>query len=325
MPTERILLLSLSFPALPDDRLREAARYAAEPHVAQPIEEVHVSLGPVIQDGRHRLFLVIDSKYLAELRTEFPGCTVLPDALLLPIPEAGTWCAMRRGDVLVFRLPDGTGLAGQVHVARTLWERAGSPQIKQYGPQDIGTSGLPVSARSEMPPPPAGAGFDIRDNRDRRRDARRATIWIAASLALVAGLYLSLSAFETARLRQRADWIETSLRTALTDRGFAADGPIDAAVAAALSAANRGSGGTFLSLLNTSMEGLKAQAGLIELEKITYSADESALELALVGTFLPDLQDAAKALSALDLAVEAGTATSTDSEARITLTVRSKE
>lgn len=325
VPTEKVLLLALSFPALSEDKLRDAARFVAEPYVAQPIEDVHVALGPATDDGKHRLLVVIDGKYLAELRTKYPGCTILPDALLLPTPAPGSWAATKRGDVVVFRLPDGTGLAGRGHVARALWERAGSPQITQYGSEDIGAAGLQATNRIETPPPPVGVGFDIRDRGGRRRDALRAGSWIAASVALVAMLHLSLAAFETARLRQQADDIESTLRSELIDRGFAADGPIDASVAAALSASNHGTGKTFLPLLNTSLDALKAQAGLIQLEKITYAADEHVLELALVGTFLPDLQDAAAAISTLNLRVEAGTATSTDNEARMTLTVRSEE
>ena len=203
--SEVVQILRLTLPPLAAGQRKAAALFAAEPLIAQPLEEVQVSLGPRLPDDggpSSWLAVVIARETLARMIAENTrsGARFVPDALFLPRPAVGQWTvALREG-----RLP-------VTHQA---------------------LAAFPVA------PDPALSGFDLAEGQtqDWRRPGRIAALLAVLVLGLAA--HFAVMGVKVHRARLAADATETQLRDALVKRGVKVGTSVDAAATAAIQAAS---------------------------------------------------------------------------------------
>lgn len=140
VPAEQVLTLAVSLP-LPSQAKRIAALpFAIEDRIAERIDAVHLALGSPV-DGGDWLAGVVDPAVmhgwvLAAEEGGLGDAAIMPDALALPIPEAGRWNVRRVGARILVRLPDGTGFAGLEPLFLSIWTAAGKPVCDEVGLAD---------------------------------------------------------------------------------------------------------------------------------------------------------------------------------------------
>ena len=136
VPGEDVLLLSVALPPMPAAQRRAAVAFAVEDRIARPLDEVHVILGPALDNAGHWLVAVVGracmAAHLARLRPG-PGVRVLPDTLTVPVPPAGHWAAREEAGRVLLRMADGTGMAVRAETLGMLHRLAGQPVVLHHG------------------------------------------------------------------------------------------------------------------------------------------------------------------------------------------------
>lgn len=240
VPSESVLLLRVELPLASRAKRIEALPFAIEDRIADPIESVHIALGAEIAP-RTYLVAVVRHALMASWvdAAELGGlghAAMVPDALALPAPEAGEWCAEADDGRVVVRSGDGTGFAVPSTLIGPAWERAGRPRIWTVGPQPIG----------ELPEAPwmggggglaerlANPAIDLRQGLYARRAAagsswKRRLAWIAA-----AGIaaHVVIAAADVVMLRVIAERRAEDVRTAVAQAAPGANlsGDLEASV-----------------------------------------------------------------------------------------------
>jgi general secretion pathway protein L len=192
VPSESVLLLAVDLPLASRAKRLAALPFAIEDRIADPLDAVHIALGTEIAPQR---YLVAVVRHAVMLRwVELADAAALghaglvPDALALPVPEAGEWSAEAiEGRVLV-RTGDGTGFAMPAALIGQAWEAAGRPRVWNCGAEPIGelpnepraTGGGGMAERLLVPP------VDLRQGPYARRRVSgsnwlRRLGWIAAA------------------------------------------------------------------------------------------------------------------------------------------------
>lgn len=326
--SEAVTILRLTLPPLPAAQRRAAALFAAEPLIAQPLDEVQVVLGPRLQDegdGAAWLAVVVAKDRLARILASntVPSARLVPDVLLLPRPDEGQWTIATREGAVMVRLPDGTGFAAQPATFRAIWVQAGSPAlvlVHGAAPQDV-----PIARTALAPvpdqPEPALSGFDLAEGQtqDWRRPGRIAAVAAVLALGLVG--HLSVMAVQASRAAQAADAAETTLRSVLAARGVKVGTSLDAAATAALRGGNAAQTGGFLPLLGQTMQAMEPQTGVIQVQDMSYDAKAGRLTLTLLAPDLVPLQTSETLLNAAGLKADLGAATVTEGQARATVAI----
>lgn len=324
-PSEAALLLRVALP-LPTHRQRLAAvGFAVEDQIAQPLDAVHVALGPQIEAGDY-LAAVVDHGIMAEwaTRTRAGHQRLVPDVLALPVPPEGRLAVRETAGRILARRPDGTGYATTARAIDMLWRIEGMPQIVLYGGRL--PDGLPVSAVGLMPSEPAGAdGFDLLQGIYAPRQGAGAGV--IRRLAIVAALALAAHAAilvaETVALSRIATDRETELRTAIAARApdIPASLPLVEALARAMPASGSAGGG-FLPLMVEVSEVLAPFTGEISVRNLAYGAQDQSLALLIEAPDLAALQAIESALGVAGLAVAAGVATTGEGAAEARYVIR---
>ena len=326
--SDRMLILRLDLPPMPASQRRTAVLFAAEPYIAQALEEVQVILGPRLEDdpAARWLAVVLSRDAFADLMAQHPDgrCDLVPDVLLLPRPAADHWTVAERDGRFLVRQPDGTGFCAAEAGFRAVWELSGRPAI-DWAP---GTplADLPVSSRTlpnlTWQPEPALAGFNLAGSRVPDWRHPRRLMALAAVLVLGLGVHLALLALETQRVTKAADAAEMLLRQALAKRGIAAGTSVDAAAAAAaLKGGGTADSTAFLPLLSAALEALQGQSGLIALQDLTFDKRAAKLTMTLLSSDLGPLQDAATLLTKAGLGATLGASTKAQGQARATVAI----
>ena len=220
VPTEQVLLSTVSLP-LPSRAKRLAALpFAIEDRIAEPIEAVHVALGCSAggQDwlagvARHTLM----EAWIRRLDAAGLGrAALVPDALALPVPGAESWSVELLGARALVRTADGAGFATPASMLVAAWEAAGKPAVVSYG--DPLPEAMHGASATLEPEPLArrllNPALDLRQGRyaaPRRALpvwARRLAIVIGAGLAahLAIGI-VDLIVLKRAAAAQRAETI----------------------------------------------------------------------------------------------------------------------
>ena len=325
--SELVLILRLVLPPLAANQRRAAALFAAEPFVAQPLEDMQVILGPRLEDDPAAPYLAVVmaraalDQLLAQNRDS--RARLVPDVLLLPRPAADHWTVAERDGRLLARLPDGTGFAAAEAAFRAIWAQSGQPAITWH--HGTPPAGLPLASRSTTPlpltPEPGLAAFDLAEGRvpDWRQPRRLGALAAILTLGLCA--HLGLLALESHRLRAAADASEAQLRQALTERGIPVGTSVEAAAADALRGVKGGQAPGFLPLLSSALQAMAGQSGVVTLQDMSYDQRSGQLTLTLVAPDLGPLQDTAALLVKAGMKAELGASTSSAGQARASVAI----
>ncbi len=327
MPSEDVLLLAVDLPAMAAGQRRAAVAFAVEDRIAEPLEDVHVILGPQVEAGRGPWIVAVASHVAMERAGVAAGRRrLVPDCLALPVPEADAWSvrveegAEGAARALV-RLPDGTGLALPTDVLAGTWHAAGSPSIDLYG----GPLPHGMIARREAGQPPALepglARFDLRAGRHARRAAgmRRKIAALAVLVGVVIVLRLALLGADTVALGRIADARDAELSAALGPAGQGAD--LDTAIARAFAAGGSPSADGFLPILRATLAAISTEAGVVTVLDLSYSAADGRLALTFEAPDLATLQGLEAAFAQAGLGVDAGAASTADGAASARMTL----
>ena len=183
LPGELALLLRVPLPLASHRQRQAAVAYAVEDLIAEPLEAVHVALGPELGPGEYLVAVV----GRAEMEVWAPqakkaGQRLVPDVLALPIPPEGSWSVREIAGRVLVRRPDGTGFVTRIDSFEAFWRIGSAPQIVLYGgnlPETVpaGATGLLPAAATDTT-----ARFDLLQG----PYARNGTAWRRVGLRLAA-------------------------------------------------------------------------------------------------------------------------------------------
>lgn len=149
VPSESVLLLGVDLPLGSHAKRLAALPFAIEDRIADPVELVHLALGSEIAPKRYLVAVVrhaLMREWVETAAAEGLGhAAMVPDALVLPVPDDGWSAEAVDGRVLV-RGADGTGFAVSSALIGRIWETAGRPHIWNCGAAPVGE--LPQEPRS---------------------------------------------------------------------------------------------------------------------------------------------------------------------------------
>lgn len=306
LPSEQVLLLAVTLPRMSGAQRKAAVAFAVEDQIARPLDEVHVVLGPALPDGRW-LVAVVARDVLASRQAGAPGMRILPEAMALPVPDAGQWSARAVQDRVILRLPDGTGMAVAAPMLPALHALAGAPGIVLYG-GDL-PDGMTAVAEAPLPPITGAAGFDLRNFGTGAGILTPTLRRVGIVLLLAALAHLGLVVAERVTLTQQLATAQANLRAALTTAGQAANVDLDTGVARVLAGSQPEASAGFLPLISAVFAGIEPLSGRVFVRDLQYEAAGSTLTLTLEAPDLTTLQEVEVALAEAQLQVTAGAAT----------------
>ena len=128
VPCEQVHLARVNLPLASPARRLKALPFALEPLLGEPLEGVHVALGPGIA-GADFVAAAISRTALQRFADQAGKASKLvPDVFMLPIPEAGTWNVCEIGGRILVRTPDGAGFATSCAAFPAFYAAAECPQ-----------------------------------------------------------------------------------------------------------------------------------------------------------------------------------------------------
>ena len=306
LPSEQALLLAVSLPRMTASQRKAAVAFAVEDQIARPLDDVHVVLGPALPDGRW-LVAVVARDVLASFQTAAPGMRILPEAMALPVPDMGQWSARVVESRVVLRMADGTGMAVAAPMLRALHGLAGAPGIILYGGQL--PDGMAAVAEAALPPIMRAAGFDLRHVGNGAGVLTPTLRRVGLVVLLAAIAHLGLVLAERVMLARQLATAQADLRAALTTAGQPADIDLDRGVARVLAGGQPDKASGFLPLIAAVFAGIEPLSGRVFVRDLKYEADQSTLTLTLEAPDLGTLQEVEVALTAAQVQVTAGAAT----------------
>ncbi len=334
--SELVRLRATPLPPLPSTlRRREALPFAIEEHVSEPLDQVHIALGAQTAPGvwlagvvSHAMMAQwLDDLALAGLER----ARLVPDVMVLPVPDPGCWSVDLAGERAMVRAADGSGFAIPAALLDAAWHAAGNPACIAYGeplsPQLMSPdTDAPAARLAEMQM--LGAGIDLRQGR--YAAPRRAFNPLWRRIALVAGIgalaHGAIALADTIALAHLANVRAAQVRAL----GAGLQPPVDigpdlgdAIVALAPDPAATGPG-RFMSLLSRSAAALATvQAGEAPpggsaappasptgatWRSVSFDAAAGTLTIELETANIADLQRMAQALTQAGLSAQPGSA-----------------
>jgi len=241
VPSEQVLLTVVDLPFPSRRRRAEAAPFAVEGLIAEPLDQVHVALGQEVSDRRHLCAVVGHGLMRSWVQVlEAAGlehCVLMPDALALPRPPEGFWRVAIVSERALVRTAS-TGFAVPAGALAAAWEAAGRPRLIE------GDGTLPDAMRdglAETTLELEGAAHpvvmvppvDLRQGIYAAARPARGSPW--RTLALITGLgavaHLAVLAVDTLALHGMAERREAETRRLVAERQPAlADGDLVSAV-----------------------------------------------------------------------------------------------
>jgi len=272
VPAEQVLLLSVALPLPSHARRLAALPFAIEDRIAARIDEVHLALGGQGPDGGW-LAAVVDPQLMAGWiaaaeESGLGNAAIMPDALALPVPEAGRWHVHRVGARILVRLPDGSGFAAMEPLFLSLWGAAGRPDCDEIG---LGAEAVPVALDLRQGP-------FARPRQGLSRTARRVALVGAAGL-LAHGAIATADTFALRSIAaQRGAELTAQLNVSAPGR-FTGSDPHEAAALAAelLPVGGSAAPGALLPLLTRASAALAPFGGAVTIRGLSF--DETAHSL----------------------------------------------
>jgi len=322
VPTEDVLLIAIDLPVASASQRRAALPFAVEDRIAEPLDEVHIVLGPALGPVTWLAAVVrhtVMTEWVATLAAAGLGhARIVPDALVLPVAPPGSWNVRADGVRIVARTDTGVGLAVAADRFAMVWAAGGSLPCTVFGPPL--PVALPMVTAVDAPDlARLAAGLDLRDGpyalaappipRVLRRAAAVIGVGILAHTALLAADTHAV----TRQAAARRTATETLLRATLPGTPLTAD--LDH-----LLPGSEARGGV-LPLLARTAAALEPVGGLAW-NKIVWSAADGGLTLGIEAADIGGLQRAQAALVTAGGAPAAGAVTAGQGRADGDITVR---
>jgi general secretion pathway protein L len=332
VPSEHVFLTAVDLP-LPTRRQRlSALPFAIEDAIADPIGAVHVALGEELSPRRH-LAAAVRHEIMADwtARVTAAGladCTLVPDALSLPIPDEGSWSTQRAGERVLVRTPDGAGFAtplGQLAMMRGV---AGDPVCIALGellpPEIVSVPAAidlePLTTRLMVPALDLRQGLYSKPRRPIPLSARKIMAIVAAG-ALTHGC---IAVADTVAMQRIADDRRAEAQQ-LVERylpGVTVDGDFAAEVNELLAGGGGPARSSFFPLLVKASAALgQPQAGAA-LRGLSYQAGTGELSLQIEQPDLVTLQRTEGALANSGLNIVSGAVSVQNNSAATGIVVR---
>lgn len=333
VPTEALLLLSVSLPLGSANRRRETLPFALEEHVSQPLESLHFALGDAVAPGVYLAAAVDRGQMqawiaaLAELGQK--DIAIVPDVLALPVPPEGHWAVEVDDARARVRFADGAGFATAADRLAIFWERAGRPMLLASG--DALPAGLPPAEPLPIAPLPERtkhAALDLRQGEFAPARPLLGRYWRRAAIVTVCGLaaHAAIATADTFALMQIADErrAETETLVALARPGaYLGDDLVD--IATTLLPESDAKPATFLPLLSRVSDALKPIGDAISFDSLRFVQKDGALALVVSSKDSATLDKAKAELRDAGLGVRAGMAVSTPTGVRADMIVEDGE
>ncbi len=322
LPTEEALLVRVHLPLASHRQRQAAAGFAVEDLIAEPLEAVHVALGPELDAGEF-LAVVVRRPVMDQWasRTDSVRKRLVPDVLALPVPASGGVSVREVSGRVLVRRADGTGYATRAEAFETFWRAEGAPQIVLFGGRL--PDGLPVSAAGLLPAGAASAtpGFDLMQGPWARGfgEGRKLALRFAAVLVVTLTAHIAILGAKTVALQRIAAEREAVLRAELALRvpGLPADAPLELALRRALPSHATAQGGGFMPLAARVSAVLLPAVGDISVRNLVFGAEDGSLAILVEGPDLATLQRIETSLTAAGLTVAPGVATTGDGMAEV--------
>lgn len=287
VPGEHVLLLAIDLPLVSHRRRIEALPFAIEDRIAEPLDSVHVAIGPELTQRRYLAAVVKHDRMrewsaLAEAQG-LGRLPLVPEPLALATPPAGHWSIDIRGKRAIVRTDDGGGFVTSTALLPLAWEAGGTPTpIVQGGslPDSFPGEGERPAAPAELDPGLRRGTLDLRQGAYARRQ-RMPTLWRRAAIVAGAGLaaHGAIAAADTAALRSIAAdrRAETQALVARAAPGMPI-GDDAAAVASAMLPTNTGNASPFLPKLARASAALAPLSPGVSIRALSF---DGALKLEL--------------------------------------------
>jgi len=332
VPTEQVLIVAADLP-LPTRRQRlSALPFAIEDQIADPIGDVHMALGEEVSPRRHIAGAVrhsVMSRWVdMVMEAGLTHCTIVPDALSLPVPDEGIWATQVSGERVLVRTSDGIGFATSLTQLAGLWAAAGNPICIAYGeplPAEItsvpGEMELePLTARLMVPVMDLRQGAYAKPRRPVPLSARK----VLAVLAIGVLAHAVIAVLDTFALQSIADERRAEAQ-ALVQRylpGVVVDGDFAAEVKDLLNSGGGPPRSRFFPLLVRSSGALGQAGGGTTLRALSYNERTGELTLQIEQPDVIALQRTQGALASAGLNPVGGTTTLQSGVAGSSIVVR---
>lgn len=307
IPGAAALILPLHLPIKSAEKRRKAARFAMEAHIAAPLEDVIVAVGPELTEG-HFLCVCV----ARDLVSDAPSGFVVPDVCAVPLPsDPACWSLWIGESAAYVRLSGGEALTVELNEVADLWQAFGRPGLEVYhGPLPEGMS----DAQPMTEAPELNAGWlDMRLHSD-TYDAASGVLRClkAAAAILILGLlgHSSLLHLDARALGQIVAERQAQMQERLQARGLSFDPRSDPAVLADRLIRNAQSAGqkdAFLHLFATVASALPTEHALA-FRDLQYDASTGALIFVAQAPDLTSLQATEDALLQASLRLQSGAA-----------------
>ena len=315
MPGALTRILPVALPLRHARQRRATLPFAVEDQLCQPLDRVHLALGPQLASGDW-LCVAVDRAVL----DDWPGASdagpLLPDTLAVPVPvRAEAWAVRCGTEAVHLRTADGGGCVCRPDAFAELWRLFGAPPLELYhGTLPPGISG-PHDVLQPPPVEPGTLAVDLRPDDSGgtwRRVGPLARFTLGA--ALVTGMALSALLWADARALNRV-WQDRTglLQTRLDGLGIDLDAQAPARLILAQLAqlAERGQSRVpepFLTRLVDTVRALPRDPSL-GFRDMRYDAAAQALTIQIEAGSLEALQSVETALRQAGLPARAGAAT----------------
>lgn len=329
VPTEDVLLLAVELPLAGTARRRAALPFMVEDRIAAPLDAVHIALGGALAKTTYLVGVVrhdIMAGWAARLGDAgLDHASIVPDALLLPVPAPGHWHVAGAADRLVVRTDTGIGLAVPAGRFAAVRAAGGSLPCIVFGPPPVdlpmataAAAGPDVMALAS-PPLDLRAGPYAPPPRALPRTVRRAAAVVGLGLlAHTALLAADARAAATAAAHRRTR-TEALMRATLPGAilpGAAHTVDLDRLLPAGH--------GRLLPLLARAAAALQPVGGL-GWSKLGWSATDDRLTLGVEAGDIGGLQRAQAALAAAGLDPASGAVTAGENRAEGEFVVRGRD
>lgn len=316
VPSEKILTTVIDLP-FPSRRQRvEAAPFAIEGLIAEPLNQVHIALGMEVSDRRHLCSVVSHSimqEWIALLQPmALEHCILLPDALALATPPLGSWRVVIEGARALVRTDDGGGFAIETDTLPVAWEAGGRPRLIAEGDalpevmrEGVGEVSLTMGDASH--PAVVAPPVDLRQGVYAAARPSMTSPWRAIGAVAAAGVaaHLALVGVDTLTLHGMAERREAETRRMIAERQPGLEAAPDVVAAVDQIAPTAAGDGPFIRLFGRTARALTGQP--LAYRTVSYDAAKpmnfavTAVDVASVDAAVAALTQASiPARSALD-------------------------
>lgn len=140
VPSERVHLARVTLPLARHTGRLKALPFAFEPLLAEPLEDVHVALGPAIAGADYVAAALSRQTMQAYADRAGKAAKLVPDVFMLPVPPQETWNTGEIAQRVLVRTPDGAGFACSKEAFGDFYVAGGRPPCRlMFGSSD----GLP--------------------------------------------------------------------------------------------------------------------------------------------------------------------------------------